>query len=163
MNVAVQRLILIMAVLFFSGCAVGGNHGTLLRNRELDKMFLSYQVIPDHRYYTSGGYDRPNAILGLHKDYQLDNDLWQSIPNVDSAQIEKWIRTIDPQDRGVGHNYFAYYILDPDGKRVGFWYSIQNFAVIKFFEEKRIQVYTPDLIQPGDRSGDGDRTPIKLW
>ena len=163
MNVAVQKLILIMAVLFLSGCAVSGNQGTLLRNRELDKMFLSYQVIPDHRYYTSGGYDRPNAILGLHMDYQLDNDLWQSIPNVDSAQIEKWIRTIDPADREIGHNYFAYYILDPDGKRVGFWYSIQNFTVIKFFEEKRIQVYTPDLIQPGDRSGDGDRTPIKLW
>ena len=27
------------------------------RDRDLDNMFLSYEVLPDHRYYTSGGYD----------------------------------------------------------------------------------------------------------
>ena len=167
MNEALQKLFLLTAVLafFFSGCAGTGNYGTLHRDRELDQVFLSYQVLPDYKYYTSGGYDKPNAILGVHNDYILVSDLWQSIPSVDSAQIQNWIRTIDPEDRGIGHNYFAYYILDQEGKQVGFWYSIQNFTVVKFLEENKIQVYTPDLIQPGDGFGEGDGNgmSIKYW
>jgi hypothetical protein len=148
-------------ILILSGCA-GGNYGTLQRDRELDRMFLTYQVLPDHNYYTSGGYDKPNAILGIHKDYQMVTDLWQSIPNVNSAQIQKWIRTIAPEDRGIGHDYFAYYILDPEGKQVGIWYSIQSSTVVKFLEGNKIEVYTPELIQPGDEFG-GDVDSIIIF
>ncbi|MEK6197659.1 MAG: hypothetical protein N2B58_05740 [Desulfobacterales bacterium] len=57
----------------------------------------------------------------------------------------------------------AYYILDPEGKQVGFWYSIQNYTVVKFLEENKIEVYTPDLIQPGDGfDGNGGSMRIKL-
>ena len=162
MNKAFQKLLLAITVIFFflSGCAGAGNYGTIQRDRALDQMFLAYQVLPDHKYYTSGGYDKPNAILGIHKDYLLVSDLWLSIPGVDSAQIQKWIRTIDPEDRATGHSYFAYYILDPEGKQVGFWYSIQNHTVVKFLEENRIEVYTPDLIQPGDEFGGNGRGKI---
>ena len=99
MNEAFQKLLLVIAVIsfFFSGCAGTGNYGTLRLDRELDKMFLSYQVLPDYNYYASGGYDKPNAILGVHKDYLMVTDFfWRSIPNVNSAQIQKWIR----QDQG---------------------------------------------------------------
>jgi hypothetical protein len=87
---------------------------------------------------------------------------WRSIPNVSSAQVEKWIRTIDPDDRGPGHDYFAYYILDPEGKQVGFWYSIQKHTVVKFLEENKIEVYPPELIQPGDGFGGGDNRGIRI-
>ena len=165
MNKTLQKLLLLITVIsfFFSGCTSTGNYGTFHLDRELDQMFLSYQVLPDYNYYTSGGYDKPNAILGVHKDYLLVTDQWTSIPNVDSAQIQKWIRTIDPEDRGPGHNYLAYYILDPEDKQVGFWYSIQNYTVVKFLEENKIEVYTPDLIQPGDGfDGNGGSMRIKL-
>ena len=153
-----NKLLLMITVtsFFISGCAGTGKYGTLHRDRELDRMFLSYQVLPDYKYYTSGGYDKPKAILGVHKDYLLISDLWLNIPNVESAQIQKWIRTIDPEDRATGHSYFAYSILDPEGRQVGFWYSIQNYTVVKFLEENKVEVYTPDLIQPGDGFGGDD-------
>ena len=165
MNEAFQKLLLLITVisLLFSGCAGTKNSGTIRFDRELDNMFLSYQVLPDYNYYTSGGYDKPNAILGVHKDYQMVTDFWVSIPNVNSAQIEKWIRTIDPEDTGPGHTYFAYYILDPEGKQVGFWYSVQNHTVVKFLEDNKVEVYPPDLIQPGDGfGGDGREMRIKI-
>jgi hypothetical protein len=165
MNEAFKKLFLLVAVLsfFFSGCAAPKNRGSLQIDRELEKIFLSYQVLPDYNYYTTGGYDKPNAILGVHKDYQMVTDFWISIPNVNSAQIEKWIRTIDPEDRSPGNSYYAYYILDPEGNQVGFWYSIENHTVIKFLEENKIDVYPPDLIQPGDDfGGDGRGMRIKL-
>jgi len=151
-------------ILVFTGCAAtGGNYGRLERSRDLDRMFLSYEVSPDHRYYTSGGYDKPNAILAIHKDYELVTDLWLSIPNADTAQMRKWIDTISPEEdfRGT-EGYFAAYILDPEGNKVGFWYSIQDSTVIKFLGENKIQVYTPDLFQPGELfMGDGDGGIIK--
>ncbi len=139
-------------LIIISGCASSGNRGTMKRDQELNQQFLSYQVLPDYTYYSSGGYDKPNAILGIHKDYQLVPGLWQSA-EISSAQLEKWIRTIAPEDYRKG-GYFAAYILDPDGKRAGIWYSIQDSTTVKFPGENKIEVYTPNLNQP---SGSGMR------
>ena len=141
-----------------TGCAsTGGNYGHLQRDREIDNTYYAYKVLPDHRYYTSGGYDLPNAILAIHKDYELVTDLWQSIPNVNSAQIRKWIETISPKENyRKSRGYFGAYIIDPtNGNKAGVWYSVQDTTVIKFLGENKLQVYTPDLFQPGELSGDG--------
>ena len=87
-NRYVAFLAVIISLFLLVGCA-GGNFGKLTRDRDLDNMFLNYEVLPDHRYYSTGGYDSPKAILAIHRDYELDNpgNLWVSIPNVDSAQM----------------------------------------------------------------------------
>ena len=137
----------ILTLFLLIGCAAGGNYGKLNRDRDLDNMFLNYEVLPDHRYYTSGGYDAPDAILAIHRDYELDNpgNLWVTIPTVDYAQMRKWIDTIAPEENYRADGYFAAYILDPNGKRVGAWYSIQSTTTVKFLEGNKILVYTPDL------------------
>ena len=132
-----------------AGCTASASRGSLQRDRDLDNQFLRYEVVPDHRYYSSGGYDKPNAILGIHNDYELVSNLWQPVP-ISSAQLEKWIRTIAPEDYRGRVGYFAAYILDPDGKRVGIWYSIQSTTTINFLEGNRIEVDTPNLWQPDD-------------
>jgi hypothetical protein len=139
-------LVIIIALFLSAGCATGGNFGKTERNRDLDNMFLHYEVLPDHRYYTTGGYDAPAAILAIHTDYILDNsgNLWVPIPNVDQAQMKKWIDTIAPEQNYKGTNsYFAAYILDPNGKRVGAWYSIDPNATVKFIDGNKILVNTP--------------------
>ena len=131
-NFAIMAGVLIVS-LILSGCASRGNFGHLQRDREIDKTFYAYEVLPDHRYYSSGGYDHPNAILAIHNDYELVTDLWHSIPNVNSAQIRKWIDTISPKENyNSSRGYYGAHILDPNGKRVGVWYSIQDETVIKF-------------------------------
>ena len=125
-------LAVILALFLLIGCA-GGNYGKLDRDRDLDNMFLNYEVLPDHRYYTTGGYDAPNAILAIHRDYELDNpgDLWVAVPNVDSTQMRKWIDFLAPeQEYRYSNAYFASYILDPNGQRVGVWYSYDKYALI---------------------------------
>ena len=136
----------ILVLLLLAGCA-GGNYGKLERNKDLDNMFLRYEVLPDHNYYTSGGYDKPDAILALHKDYVLDNTktYWRAIPNVDYAQIRKWIDTIAPeQDYRYSNAYFAAYILDPEGEKIGAWYSVDPHATVKFLEGNMVLVNTPN-------------------
>ena len=136
----------ILALFLLAGCATGGNFGKLERNRDLDNMFLRYEVLPDHRYYSTGGFDAPSAILAVHTDYELDNsgNLWRGVPNVDYAQMRKWIDTIAPEQNYRVGGYFAAYILDLNGKRVGAWYSIESQTTVKFLEGNKIQVWTPN-------------------
>ena len=139
-------LAVFLTFILLAGCVTGGNKGTLSRNRDLDNMFLRYEVLPDHRYYTTGSYDKPDAILAVHTDYELDSsgDFWRLIPNVDSAQMRVWIDTIAPeQDYRYSNAYFAAYILDPNGKKVGAWYAIEPHTTVNFLEGNKIQVYTP--------------------
>jgi hypothetical protein len=129
------------------GCAATGDRGSLQRDRDLNNRIVAYEVLPDHNYYFSGSFGRPNAILGIHNDYQLVSDLWQSV-QVDSLQMRKWISAISPDAMRGTAGYFAAYILDPDGKRVGFWYSIQSNTTIRFPGENKVEVFTPSLNQP---------------
>ncbi len=147
-----NRLSTLLAAIFMffllSACRTG-DYGTLERDRDLDNMFLNYEVLPDHHYYVTGGYDWPNAILAIHRDYELDNpgDLWVAFPNMNSGQMRKWIDTIAPeQNYRFSGKYYAAYILDLNGKKVGAWYATEPQTTVKFFEGNKIQVYTPDLI-----------------
>jgi len=143
----VSQVAVILALFILAGCATGANYGKLERNRDLDNMFLRYEVLPDHRYYSTGGFDAPDAILAVHTDYELDNsgDLWRGVPNVDYGQMRIWIDTIAPeQNYRYSNGYFAAYILNPTGKRVGVWYSIEPQTTVKFLEGNKIQVRTPN-------------------
>jgi hypothetical protein len=145
--ILVSQVAVILALFILAGCATGANYGKMERNRDLDNMFLRYEVLPDHRYYSTGGFDAPDAILAVHTDYELDNsgDLWRGVPNVDYGQMRIWIDTIAPeQNYRYSNGYFAAYILNPTGKRVGVWYSIEPQTTVKFLEGNKIQVRTPN-------------------
>ena len=140
-----------LMLLLLAGYAAAGNiYGSLDRDRDLDNMFRNYEVLQDYNYFTSGGYDAPNAILLIHKDYKLDNpgNLWVPIPYVDNEQMRKWVSIISSeQDFNRSGNYYAAYILDQNGQRIGVWYSVEVFATVKFLEGNKVLVYTPELNQ----------------
>jgi hypothetical protein len=140
----------VLMIFLLAGYAAAGTvYGKLDRDRDLDNRFQNFEVLQDYNYYTSGGYDGPNAILLIHKDYELDNpgDLWKTIPYVDNEQMRKWVTTISNGQVMRSFNYFATYILDPNGKKVGVWYSVEMFAIAKLLEGNKVFVYTPDLFQ----------------
>ena len=138
-----------LMIFLLAGYASASNiYGTLDRDRDLDNMFQNYEVLQDHNYFTSGGYDTPNAILLIDKDYEMDNpgNLWVPIPYVDYEQMRKWVSVISSeQDFNRTGDYYAAYILDQNGQRVGVWYSVEVFATVKFLEGNKILVYTPEL------------------
>ncbi len=131
----------------FAGCATGGSKGTMQPSRELNQKILNYDVLPDYNYYYSGSFERPNAILGIHKDYQLVSQFWQTA-QISPTQMGKWIQTIGPEKYRGPSGYIAAYILDPDGKKIGIWYSIQNATTVEFLEGNKVKVNSPDLYPP---------------
>jgi len=151
----------VLMLIMFAGCA-GGNYGTMRWDRELDKMFESYQVLPDHLYYVTGGYNAPAAILAIQKDYQLDNDtgLWVPVPDVSENHIKRWVDNLSRNiDFWKDVQFSASYILDPQGNRVGAWYSGKRTTTVKFLEDNRIKVYPPDMKPAFDGDGRG-RGPL---
>ncbi len=151
-NVKISEILLVLLVgLFilaaFNGCA-SGNYGSMTFDRELDNKFTNHQVLPEHSYYITGGYTAPTAILAIHNSYQLDNSskLWIPVPDVDSSKLKNWIDNLDYNEGFVkGNDYMAAYILAPDGKRVGAWYSSERQTTVQFLEGNMLKVFTPDL------------------
>ena len=150
-NILFTLLASALTLFLLAGCAATGViYGTVDRDRDLDNMFRNYEVLQDYNYFTTGGYDKPNAILLIHKDYALDNpgNLWVPIPYVDYEQMRKWVSVISSeQDFNRSGNYYAAYILDQNGQRIGVWYSVEVFATVKFLEGNKVLVYTPELNQ----------------
>ena len=144
-----------------SGNAFAANgYGKLDRDYSLEKMFLNFEVLQDYDYYTTGGYDVPNAILLIRKGYELDNpgNFWRLIPDVGYEQVRKWVSLIrSNEDMSRSYNYFAAYILDQSGQKVGVWYSFEDHPTIKFVEGKKILAYTPPLVQDFSILGGLDR------
>jgi len=139
----------ILMLFLLTACAGKGDmYANFDRDRDLDNRFERYEVMKDYNYFTSGGYDAPSGILLLHKDYELDNPgrLWVPIPYVDNDQVRKWVSSIGDGQVVRSGGYYAAYILDQNGKRVGIYYS-ETYETVKFLEGNKVFAYTPDLIK----------------
>ena len=140
--------VFIMAFLL-TACAGKGNYGSMVFDRGLDNQFTSYQVLSGYNYYITGGYNAPAAILAIRSDYHLENagGLWVPVPDVTPEKMKTWIDNLsDDVNFWQEKPFWAYYILDPEGKKVGAWYSAANKTTpVKFLEDNRISVYVPHL------------------
>ena len=138
-----------LMIFLLTGCAANGNiYANFDRDRDLDNRFENYEVMQDYNYFTSGGYDAPSGILLLHKDYELDNPgrLWVPIPYVDNNQVRKWVSSIGDGQVLRSGGFYAAYILDRNGNRVGIYYS-ETYETVKLLEGNKVFAYTPDLIK----------------
>ena len=83
MRRAIQKYgILILGILVLSGCtSMLNGYGTNVLDETVWDKFENFEIDPGMNYYASGPQDLyPIVIMGLKKQYVLDNDLWRSIP-----------------------------------------------------------------------------------
>jgi hypothetical protein len=143
--------ILIVLLIILSGCA--GNHGRLSRNSEANKIFNSYQILPDHRYYYSGPDGRPDAIMGIQGDYTLETSMWTEFDPFDDT-LKKGVNWINFHHHSRARRYpYGFDIVGPDGKRIGIWYSIWEWTTVLVEADKRVKIFPPAMeesIGPGD-------------
>jgi hypothetical protein len=147
--------IILIALIVHLGCAE--NYGRLQRSQEVNDIFKSYQVLSDHRYYYSGPEGRPEAILGIHRDYTLKTTQWTEVVLTENL-LRKWVDWLNFHfDTYVRYFPAGYVILDPNGKQVGVWYSIWDDAPVIFKEDNVIEVYPPIMPDPFRGGGDDNR------
>ena len=138
-KIAVYSLLFIMTT---SVVGHASSYGRIQSSGEITRMFETYQVLPDHKYYYSGSAARPRGIIGIHNDYTLGSRLWKPV-DLTSDQLKDWIRSILSETTvSLKHNGAS--ILDPNGKRVRVWDSPWATTRVKVESDKRIMVPTPN-------------------
>jgi hypothetical protein len=127
--------------LFFSlyACTTQ-NYGNLKPSSEITKIFENHQVLSDHLYYYSGLQGVPDAIIAIHPDYSLRARQWQQI-DLTAFRLKTWVyrmstaQVISP--RGA-------WILDPDGNRIGIWFSGQRQTAVRLEQNNRVVIAPPN-------------------
>lgn len=139
-------VVILMLALFsaLSGCALTQqNFGTFKEDDKVTEAFETFQVMPDYKYYYSGPANYPTAILGIHRDYQLQSDLWKEAELTES-RLKEWVDELNDSFRSFKYGYNGFAILDHTGKQVGIWYSMVGGVTVNIKPDNRIIVHTPD-------------------
>jgi len=125
--------------IIFTGCSIPIS-GRLQSSPEATELFKSSQILPNHQYYVSGFQSIPYAIIAVDNNYQLRTGRWKPI-DMDSTSLNQliyrmeYVYSLSP--RGA-------WILDPEGNRLGAWYSSKYQTRVKREKENRIVVANPD-------------------
>jgi hypothetical protein len=148
---------LCIAIAFIASCSA--NHGRLVYNANVKKAFETYQLPPNHAYYYSGPDARPNAVIGIQKEYLLKSRFWKPVeltPNLLKEWLERGRRPRDGYD--LSNNGSD--IIAPDGRQIGIWYSVRNWkdwATVEMIDDKTFIVSTPiETKSRGKRDRDKD-------
>lgn len=136
------------------GCsAMSGPYGSINPDKGVQQKFDAYQMEPEMNYYYSGPDAYPNAIIGLRKQFVLDNNLWKPIaPNPEI--FKRLIQNMQDKARWTGAPQFGFIMKDHQGQPIGVWYSILSIKtmVVKMGKDNLVNVYTPELfIYPRDK------------
>jgi hypothetical protein len=131
-----------------AGCAY--NYGSLQKSPDITRAFESYQILKGYRYYYSGRQNKPSAITGVHHNYSFESKYWTEIELTPSA-FTKAVQRLYPM-----YDYPPYgaYIIDPNGKQAGIWFSSINFATIKLEDDIRLVIYSPEPLDEPDGPDD---------
>ena len=156
-----RKILLQIGVLCFIlwavvGCsAMKATYGSIVLDQAAEKNFAAFLMDPGMNYYYSGPDYYPNALIGLKKEYVLDNDLWKPIgPN--PVVFGKLIRSMQDKAHDYGAVQRGFAIKDHEGKPIGVWYSIVSIKTmnVRMGEGNKVVIDTPELIiYPQDRDG----------
>ncbi len=122
-----------------SGCATA-NRGGLRNSREVGRAFATLHVYPDHRYWYYYLENNPYAVIGLETPYRIEDINWTEVdPN--SKTFEKVVGLVESFPAPGAYTYGAF-ILDPQGRQIGVWYSSLSAGIIVNPENQVVSVTT---------------------
>ncbi|MFW6081558.1 MAG: hypothetical protein ACOC7W_06560 [Desulfosalsimonas sp.] len=142
---AAAVFLLLAASAGMAGCAAGP-WGNLRQDPEVTEMFTENRVPEDYRFYASGRSSQPYAIVGLDPEWRFESRFWEEVdPN--TSEFARKVKFIWNPDLWYQYNNGrGAWILDPDGNRIGIWYSMYpDTAISVDSEQKSVQVQSPHM------------------
>ena len=128
-------LVLVLALAV--GC--GGKYGSIRWDTDAGASFATAQVLPGHRYYTTGSDTDPAAIVALREAHPMRADFWREVA-MTSETLAKMV------DRMRNNRFDAPYsraILDDRGAQIGVWYSYLKSSSVKLLDDGGVIVSPP--------------------
>jgi len=136
-------LVGILAVIVLLKRFSGGRNGKLYPSKGALESYTSFHVDPEKQYYSSGVDVYPNALMGLHKNWVLESDLWKK-RELNTAGMQELVTGM--QDKAMEKTLLlhGFDLLDDRGQKIGDWYSVMGLSIgIKILGEHRISITTP--------------------
>ena len=115
-------------------------YGKLKRDRDVNRTFQTYKVLPDHKYYTSGQANIPFAIIGIDNKYKLRPGMWREV-KVTRPMLRGWVSKMD---NIYGYPPYGSRILDDNSKQIGIWYSSEQWTTVIIEENSEIAILAPE-------------------
>lgn len=138
---AVLVAVLPPAILLQAGCAAG-TWGRLDMSSEVLRDFTAGNVLPAHRYYTSGGENTPIAIIGISEDFTLVTERWKE-RTMSPELLRKLVRSMAAEYGTVEAGLVGSTIVDDQGERIGVWYSSESTSTVEILGDKKVKVHPP--------------------
>jgi hypothetical protein len=136
-----------------AGCT--GRYGSIRFDNEVMRGFATAQVLPGHRYYTTGSETEPDAIVALREDRPL-RGAWREI-----AATPAVLTHLTDRMRGtrlVGPDGAV--ILDDQGKRIGVWCSYHPYPPPpRLLDDGGVELNPPATPSGDDSSGRRELRP----
>ncbi len=122
-------------------------YGKLKRDRDVNRTFQTYKVLPGHKYYTTGLGNIPYAIIGINDNYKLRPGNWKEV-QMTTPLLRGWVSRMDSI---YGYPPYGSQILDDDGKQIGVWFSSKQWTTVIIEENQEIAILAPE--PPGFSGG----------
>jgi len=122
-------------------------YGKIKRDRDVNRIFQTYKILPDHRYYRTGQGNIPHAIIGVQDNFKLRSGIWQPV-DLTTPLLRSWVTQMD---NIYGYPPYGSLILDDNGQRLGIWYSSKQWTTVIIEEKNEIAILAPE--PPGFRGG----------
>ncbi len=165
MHIKRLAVLAMMMVTAFIACATpeAQHVGRYKENPEITQGFQSHQYFPEYTYYYAGLINEPEAIVGIHRDYRIqENSDWGSAHTrwkeleTTAENLKKLVEGINKNNRSdrkqrAHRTPSGFVLFDPAGKQVGILYVKANRYYqprIRVFEGKRVNVVATVYVGP---------------
>ena len=144
-------IIILMMLFMFVSCsstqmdAYNQSLGSVKESQEVSRLFKTYQLPPEYKYYYAGSKNDPDAVVGIHNDYLLEETSGYSFMAVRWTEFETTQENLEIMINAIethGRPYGAV-ILDHDGTQVGIIYAYEWWEfqpVVRKLEDNLISV-----------------------
>ncbi|WP_456473292.1 hypothetical protein [Desulfolithobacter sp.] len=112
-------------------------------NRQVDALFQSATIVPDHTYYFFGSENDPDAVIVIDNRYRLQTNRVWARAEVSEKQLQRWAFMARTYEGDLACPYRGVVLRGPDEQQVGMGYSRWTFTAITYPEPGVVAVSEP--------------------
>lgn len=134
-------VLLVFGLATLAGCAAPVPSGLWQEESDVQQLFESGQLLPNHTYYYLGSFAAPDSVIAVSNQFTLRSRVWAQV-DMTEARLNGWLQWWRTERYGAC-DYHGGRIIAPDGRQAGVWYSQNVFNIIHLPEPGVIEVYKP--------------------
>ncbi|MBP7342815.1 MAG: hypothetical protein KA957_10915 [Syntrophaceae bacterium] len=144
MSRKMPAVLFIFCLIALTGCAGPSSFGKFLPDDQARKVFETFEVSPDYRYYVSGSYTYPTALLALKKSYSMGNDLWTEATLSPDSMREMIVNMQHNMRNCCQSSHHGFVVYDQRNNAIGIMYTYVGLGVLfKVTDDNMVQIYGP--------------------